>query len=540
MGLVSAYSGFAVADDNVHCHAALAHEPSAAEKAYLLGDASKAESLYREALTKSPHDPALVSALVRTLLREQKVDDASTTINSELASAPTSVVLLTALGEVQYRQGKSFEAASTADQGFRADPCNPRLHLLRARIMRLNSMYASERREVGFAHSLDPWDSEIRGIWISTLPLAQRIEEQKKFLASANGLDAEGRTRAEHYLAELISRASNPGKTCHLVSPTTSTQIPMVPVMNGARSTGEWGLDVFFNNKNARLDIDTGASGLFIDRAVAERAGLQAVSHIQIGGIGDQGLAAGYTAYADSVRIGSLEFHDCLIEVSDRKGVVNSDGLIGADVFSNYLVTLNYPGRKLSLSPLPPNPSERETATLLNTSTADQSSGSNVAATGFPIQPDGPPDRYVSPAMKDYSAVFRSGHMLLMPTVLNRKVQRLFLVDTGAFSSFISPEVAREVTKVHGGAPVSVSGLNGEVAKVSTGDKVILQFGGIEQENNDLLAFDTASISKSAGLEVSGLLGDTVLRQLTIHIDYRDGLIKFDYDPRHDTSGFTY
>ena len=537
LGFLLACSVFGLADDNIHCHAVSAHEPTAAETAYLAGDAAKAESLYREALNKTPHDPELISGLVRALLREQKVDEASTIIHSGLTSALNSAVLLTALGEVQYRQGKVFEAASTADQIYRADPCVPRLHLLRARIFRLNSMYASERREIGFAHALDPWDQGIRSVWIGTLPLTQRVEEQKKFLDSSNGLDEEERKRAEHVLAYLENRIDNPGKTCHLVSSATSTQIPMVPVMNGVRFMGAWGLDVSFNNKTARLDIDTGASGLFISRAVAERAGLKPVEHVNVGGVGDQGMAGAYTAYADSIRVGSLEFHDCLVEVSDRKDVVNMDGLIGADVFSNYLVTLDYPGRKLSLSPLPPNPSERETATSLNTSTADPSAGSNTSATSSPA---GPPDRYISPSMKDYFPIFRSGHMLLMPTVLNHKVQRLFLLDTGAFASSISPEAAREVTKVRGGAPIRIQGLNGEVAKVSTSDKIIFQFGGIEQDNSDVISFDTTHLSRSAGLEVSGFLGDTVLRQLTIHIDYRDGLIKFDYDPRHNTSGFTY
>jgi hypothetical protein len=32
-------------------------------------------------------------------------------------------------------------------------------------------------------------------------------------------------------------------------------------------------------------------------------------------------------------------------------------------------------------------------------------------------------------------------------------------------------------------------------------------------------------------MEISGLLGATTLDLLTIHIDYRDGLVKFDYDP---------
>ncbi len=112
------------------------------------------------------------------------------------------------------------------------------------------------------------------------------------------------------------------------------------------------------------------------------------------------------------------------------------------------------------------------------------------------------------------------------------------MVDTGAFSTAISPEAAREVTKVHGGNPGSVRGLSGDVAKVSFAEAILFQFGGIRQQNNDLYSFDTTGLSKGAGFEISGFLGSTVLRQLTISIDYRDGLIKFDYDPRHGNHDF--
>jgi hypothetical protein len=32
-------------------------------------------------------------------------------------------------------------------------------------------------------------------------------------------------------------------------------------------------------------------------------------------------------------------------------------------------------------------------------------------------------------------------------------------------------------------------------------------------------------------MEISGFIGATTLSQCTIHIDYRDGLVKFDYNP---------
>ena len=56
-----------------------------------------------------------------------------------------------------------------------------------------------------------------------------------------------------------------------------------------------------------------------------------------------------YTAYADSIRIGDSEFQNCDVEVVDSRYMLGTDGLIGMDVFSKFLVTLDYPGRKLLL-----------------------------------------------------------------------------------------------------------------------------------------------------------------------------------------------
>jgi predicted aspartyl protease len=520
--------------DDLHCHAAVAHEPSPAEKAFLAGNASQAESLYREDLAKSPHDAALTAGLVRTLLREQKVADAASTISAELALTPNSVPLLTASAEVLYRQGQIAEAAATADQAFKVDPCNARLYLLRARILRLNSMYASERRAVGFAHALDPWDMDIRRIWLGTLPLAQRIDEQKQLLATANGLDPEERARVESGLPNLVRWASNSDKTCHVASATTSTEIPLVPIMaeGNSRRIQSWGLHVVFNNNESVLGVDTGASGLIINRAIAERAGLKAVGRTQLGGVGDQGPQGGFVAHVDSIRIGSLEFRDCTVEVTDRKDILSMDGIIGTDVFSSYLVTLDYPVRKFLLAPLPSRPSDSGGASATLNTEAGEQLASGAAGSSQPQ------DRYISPTMKDYSPFFRSGHYIVLPTLLNGKTQRLFMVDTGAFATAVSPEAAREVTKVHGAPAGSVRGLSGDVAKVSFTEAILFQFAGIKQQNNDLFAFDTSGISRSAGFEISGFLGSTVLRQLTISIDYRDGLIKFDYDPRHGNHSY--
>jgi hypothetical protein len=95
----------------------------------------------------------------------------------------------------------------------------------------------------------------------------------------------------------------------------------------------------------------------------------------------------------------------------------------------------------------------------------------------------------------------------------------------------MSPDAAKEVTKVREDPNMHVRGVSGSVKQVKSADKVMIQFGHFRQENDDLVAFDLTPISRSTGTEVSGILGFAMLRMLTVKIDYRDGLVDFDYKP---------
>jgi aspartyl protease len=134
--------------------------------------------------------------------------------------------------------------------------------------------------------------------------------------------------------------------------------------------------------------------------------------------------------------------------------------------------------------------------------------------------------------MKDYTRIFRFGHFLLVPTSVGNVPGKLFLLDTGAFSNHITPAAAREVTKVHGDSDTIIHGLSGSVNKVFRADKALLQFGHLKQKNQDLVAFDLTHISDDVGTEISGTLGFVLLRMLDVKIDYRDGLVDFEFDPK--------
>ena len=518
------------------CNVISAHHPSDAEDAFLHSDYDRAVVLYQAQLQQKPGDTALTAGLAEVLLKQQKVTEAEDLVQKALAQNPQSAVLMVALGEAQYRAGTPWLSLASAETSIKLDPCNPQARLLDARLLRLNSYYATAANEISTAHSLDPADPRIRSRWLDTLPMKERIIELEAYLAGANGEDPETLKRLHFYLDYLKQQAIEPHKACRLVSTTDTAAIPFANLMRDATHIRAFGLDVKLNDHDARLQIDTGASGLLISRSVADHAGLKQFSRTEVGGVGSQGNKDAYTTFADDIKIGSLEFKDCAVEVLNKGNVVDSDGLIGMDVFSHFLVTLDYPVRKLLLAPLPPRPNDtsqlKPSLETRGNANEDESSGNGATASAPGPKPaaHGPYDRYIAPEMKDWTRVYRIGHDLLLPASLNNGPPKLFIVDTGAFSTSVSPEVAREVTKVHSQDYISVHGISGKVDKVYTADNITFKFANISQRVEDVVAFSTSTLSRNLDTEVGGFIGITALGQMTISIDYRDGLMKFAYD----------
>jgi predicted aspartyl protease/Tfp pilus assembly protein PilF len=521
----------------VTCKVASARAPSEADQAFLHSDYDRAATLYQAQLQQKPDDPALIVSLAQVFLRQQKVKEADGIVQKALTLNTKSAPLLTMLGEVQYRAGTPWLAGNSADAAMKLDPCYPQVRLLNAKLLRLNSYYGSSAKEIATAHSLDPHDPQIRLHWLETLPLKERIAELESYLSAESGDDPEVMKNLHFYVDYLKQQEIEPHKSCRLISNTETATIPFAEMMRDANHIRAFGLDVKFNDHNARLEIDTGASGLVISRSVAEHAGLKQFSHMEVGGIGSGPRKSAYTAFADDIKIGALEFQDCRVQVIDQRNVVDSDGLIGMDVFSRFLITLDYPMRKLLLAPLPPRPNDvtPQKPTLQTTSSRDDDdppvNATEAPATAPKPTPRGPRDRYIAPEMKGWTPIYRIGHNLLIPASLNNTEMKMFILDTGAFATTISPEAAREVTKVHSDDRIKVRGISGNVDNVFTADDITFRFANISQKVQDVVAFTTSSLSKNLNMEVSGLIGFSALGQMTIGIDYRDGLMKFTYDP---------
>jgi len=498
--------------------------PTDASRAFNKRNYSEAESLYRAAASAASAEPdfaAATAGLVRSLIDENKSHEAVDTANAALKLHPTNAVLLDALGEAYYRRGETDQAAVTWNAAGKADPCNAHVHLDMARFFHFNAEYASEQRQLEVAHQLAPHNKAIPRPYSATAHTETKEEMIDRLTDRLDSSELSPDAKASLQRTINVLQAQSRG-TCEVTNPKPTSQIPIVPIANGPTDMYAAGLEVTLNGKKKRFELDTGASGLLLSRSVARAAGLISEAESQGGGIGDQGPTTELLAHVDDIKIGDLDFHNCLVRIFDKKDVLQVDGLIGADVFSSYVVTIDVPSRMVRLAPLPPRPDDTAAVSqTLDTSGAD---AQNESA---------PRNRYVAPEMATWTKVFRSGHMLIFPTNINKGPWRLFLMDTGAsYEGLISIDAAKEVTGVRG-SDIVIRGVSGKVNDVHSADDITIYFGGVGQQLHGVPAVDLSAVGRSSGVEISGLIGFVTLRELIITIDYRDSLVHVVYDPKH-------
>jgi len=503
---------------------------------YLKGDFDGALAKYQEVLKANPQSPAAYAGEIRVYLKQKKVELAAQTAEQGLTQADSPRVRV-ARGEVWFRQGKIAPAEKEWADVVNSGYPEARAFLGLARVRDALAMYKTAKKMIDRAHELDPDDPDIQDEWIETLSRSERVHYLEAALAGENNWDPDRRADVASYLEYLRERAKQKSNPCRLVSKVTATEAHLVPLLEDFQHLRGYGLAVSLNGHRSPLLLDTGASGILVKRSIAEHAGISKITETKVMGIGKKGRRDAYVGVADSIKIGDLEFHDCPIEVMESRSVAGEDGLIGTDVFQDFLVDIDLPNEKLRLSQLPKRPGEIEQSIALKDENNDSDEASPApdgkpsgASSAPPPQPSGPQDRYIAPEMQSYTRVFRFGHDLLVPTSIGKVPAKLFLLDTGALVNFISPAAAREVTKVHGDSDMIVEGISGRVENVYSANKAVLTFGHLRQENQDMTSFDTTSVSDGIGTEISGFLGFTTLRMLEIKIDYRDALVDFQYD----------
>lgn len=488
----------------------------------------KAQDMFLMLLEKNPDSIASRVGLVRAELGAGKLDEALELANRYAAQSPDDALIADVLGEVRFRRGEIADAAAAFNKSMHADPCLGRVHYDVARYQKLAGNFLTSQKQIDLAHRLAPEDQDISAFYERAHAKPRSAEDMIVIFTkrlSKEGVDPEEKKRLENRIATLKAHGNG---SCEITEPVATATMKLLPELHQNNTFSSVALEVELNGNRRRLLVDTGASGLVLTRTAAEKAGLEPEADTRIGGIGDEGAKKGFIAHVDTLRIGGLEFHQCEVEVTDSKSG-EDDGLIGTDVFGQWLVTVDIPVRELRLAPLPKRPGDNAAAKPMGLETN--------GAEGAEADTVDPHDRYVAPEMEDWSRIYRQGHDIIFPTNVNGMEAKLFLMDTGAFSGTLAPAVAKQIGNL---VPTDtiIRGLSGQVGEVFTVDKqVTLDFGHVKQVVRGISVFDMGAISRGSGFQVTGIIGFTTLRELIISIDYRDNLVKVVFDPKKGFHG---
>lgn len=478
--------------------AASAQAPAAslvsARSLYKQGLFGEAAAAYKGIAERDKTSAPAYAGLVQSYLKADEVELADQSSAEALAVLPQSALIQAIRGDIQFRKGLFAEAESAYRSAMKLDPRCARAWLGIGMIYTIVSKNAQAKDAFAKAHELDPEDGDILYEWAVRQPYPENVRNLEIYLAEFHFSTDEERRKRE-YLDFVRAVAGHDVWTQSKDVP--HAELKLEPIVPGPGKTLGWSVMMKLNGSPAKLWLDTGASWLTISRKLANKIGARKLAEQSMEGTGEGKATKGYLAWVDKVTIGDIEFHDCVVHVSERMFLEGTDGLTGTSFFSRNLITFDFPRQKLIFNPLPPRSEDAS----------------------------GPAVRSLQPGSNGPMQMFIFGHLPLLNTRVDRKATGLFVVDTGSNSSVLSQKMATQISKDHG-LKKELAGMSG-AGSSTVAQGVVLQFSATEQQAQDLFTASLRSISANLGTEISGLIGITTLNRMKITINYHDGWIEF-------------
>jgi Tfp pilus assembly protein PilF len=477
---------------------------STAEAAFREGRFADAARRFLGVLATDQQNGAAHAGLVRTLLRQDHVADAAGAAERAYSLVPRYAPLVAAYGDVAFRQSDFARARRLYDEAVAANRGCARAYWGLGRVSLLDRGNRTAKACFIKAHEILPEDPDILVSWAATLfEKRDYVAALEQYLSLAVNEEAEVLTSVRARLAFLRAMSSG-GKTFVGADTRRAYRLPLLEARDAKGNVLKaFRLYAVVNGRKLRLTLDTGAPGIYLNRKAAERSHLV---HLSDGGpargIGDEGARTTYFALADTVQIGDLKFSNCEILVDSGLMDDDSDGLIGANIFDQFLVRISFPNSTLELTPL----AEGE---------------KSVADDFWAIE------RQLRPG---FTPVHVLGHLLLIDTTVDKVPGFLFAVDSGASTHLMSLAAARKVTSTQV-SDRGVRGISGKAIETFVTRPVTLIFSGIAQPA-DVLTVDLSGPNRRQGIEMDGLIGLDALKFLDLTIDYTNGLVRFEYKGR--------
>lgn len=251
---------------------------------------------------------------------------------------------------------------------------------------------------------------------------------------------------------------------------------------------------VYVNQKGPfAFDFDIGASTTTLSSQLAERLDIPTYDGHRKEAMGVGGGIPTRFASVDSIGIGSMIFKNEEVYVIDLdsalKGCGKHDGVIGHSSLKSCRLSLNYAKQRLKLR-------------KGNSSTSDE--GREKA--WYPFE-------YID-----------NTHLIRAPVYINSRGPFDFVIDTGAGSSVITPDLAKLLNLRTEPVNGIARGIGGDV-KLELASLDHFSLGSFVQEKMPVAVVDLASVSPRGRLIENGIIGFDILRRLELTIDYPKKLL---------------
>ncbi len=430
-------------------------------------------------------EPSHIAA-VRGLLKANRVEAALSEIRSGLAASPGDSRLQTLLGDALFRQADFAGAENTYQAALRADAHNARASWGLGRVASLQSRPAEATKRFATAFQLDPRDPDIILSYAGCMQDAvARATLLRNFLRLSGPNDI---VRREHAVAQLEIADRLGQRRIRITSSADAYHLPLTDFIRSAGKAQGLLLTARINGgKPLRLLLDSGAEGIYLNTRAASKLDLEILAEARIAGLGQKGATNGQVALARTLALEQFQIENSILHVMDLAWLPEADGVIGTDVFKDFLVRIDARKRSLDLLPFQDQPSRSITTV----------------------------------------PTYRIGHYLLVQGSANSRSQGYFMVDTGASSTVIAPRAASSVLPSAFGQEVSLRDARGPI-RGATIAPVNLNLAGREWWDSQAVALDLTDLSTQTGVEILGVLGFPLLRQAAVVINYRDGLIELE------------
>lgn len=484
------------------------------------GNLDLAEKTYRELVAQNATDKAVRLGLSFVLLKQSKLQECYDLATAVLATEPANARAHSLIGTALLRTG---EFRTSVEALFTALKLNEREALAYAGLAEIE--YFENRARNAYdglrkAISIEPNEPDY---YVALARACSRLElyteaadSYQRYLEVSPKTDVERRERIRGLIAfyrylgtTKIHRAA--GKEAGAIKFDLVRYRPF--------------LNVMVNGKGPlRLVIDTGASLSVISDEAAARLGIKPVARggnaRAVGGSGTFPIVYGVL---DSMQLGDVRIEAIPVYIrtvhhaNDAPASDRADGYIGLSMLANFLITIDYQKRELSLdrrfpqeqvaqAEQPGQPGQPAVTTVPETVPGVPAIAAAIVGTEVPIRST-------------------SGGLASAETLLPRLERPLnFIIDTGATTTVISKatvarhqledlKIAGETYRVIGAAGIEEGA---EALGLSA-----LTVSGLRKNNSRALILDLGAVNETSGFEQHGILGGDYLSHFLVKIDLR-------------------